>query len=203
MIEINQYLINTENDIINLKIDLMTEDTKNTEGNKSSNVINLDKSSIHSEVRQIMNTDLGIIFEENIRGTLKYEYGLDESLFPRNVIYRKVIIGETPNIILNCMNKKKINNNKSFSFTININNSITITEPKKQSKKYIFNDNKEMITSYINNENISIYHHNEIEVDGIFIIKKKFKVNMFGDEVKIIFNNVNKNEEKTLNFAVL
>ena len=49
---------------------------------------------------------IGIIFEENIRGTLKYEYALDESTFPRNVIYRKIKIVNSENYYEVCGLKK-------------------------------------------------------------------------------------------------
>ena len=84
----------------------MTEDTKNTEGHQSNNTINVNKSSILSDVKQIIKSDIGIIFEENIRGTLKYEYALDESAFPRNDIYRTIKIGETPKITMTVQIKK-------------------------------------------------------------------------------------------------
>ena len=73
---LNQYLINTKNDIIQLKKDLMTEYTKDTGENNNAYI---DKKSIISDVKSMIKSDLGLIFEENIRGTLKYEYLLDES----------------------------------------------------------------------------------------------------------------------------
>ena len=243
MIERNQYLTNTKYDIIQLKKDLMTEDTKNTERYN----INSDKSSLLSEVKEIMQSEKGLIFsevkkiiqsekelilsevkkiiqsekelilsgikqiiksekgltfEENIRGTLKYEYGLDESGFPRKVIYRTVKIGQALDIILNCENKKILINGKPYTFQINKDNSISIIDSRKSSNKFKFED--KMITYYINNVNISIYSHDEIEVDGIFNIKNKFQVQMFNDdEVEVFFSNVNKKEEKELEFAVL
>ena len=243
MIERNHYLTNTKNDIIQLKKDLMTDDTKNTEryninSDKSSllsetkqiiqsekelilsevkkiiqsekelilsevkKIIQSEKELILSEVKQIIKSEKGLTFEENIRGTLKYEYGLDESEFPRKVIYRIAKIGQALDIILNCENKKILINGKPYIFQINKDYSISIIDSRKPSNKFNFED--KMITYYINNANISIYGHDEIEVDGIFCIKNKFQVQMFDDdEVEVFFSNVNKKEEKELEFAVL
>ena len=55
----------------------MTEGTKDTEENKN-NIYN-DKKSIISDVKLIIKTELDVKFEEDIHGSLKYEYLLDES----------------------------------------------------------------------------------------------------------------------------
>jgi len=228
MIVRNHYLTNTKNDIIQLKKDLMTDDNKNTEryninSDKSSllsevnqiiqsekelilskvkKIIQSEKELILSEVKRTIKSEKGLTFEENNRGTLKYEYGLDESEFPKKVIYRIAKIGQALDTILNCENKKILINGKPYIFQINKDFSISIIDSRKSSNKFKFED--KMIIYYINNANISIYGHDEIEVDGIFCIKNKFQVQMFDDdEVEVFFSNVNKKEEKELEFAVL
>ena len=205
MIERNYYLINSKNDIIQLKEDLMTENTSTTD--RHNNISNSEISSIISVVKQILNSEKGLIFEENIRGNLKYEYELDESAFPRKVIYRIVKIGETVEIVMNCKNSNIQINNKPYLFKLNKDNSLSIIDPNKTSNKYTFLDNNGKITYYLNKECISIYPHDEIEVDGIFFIKNNYQIKMFdNNEIEEIFTNLKKNEENKFNkfkFAIM
>ena len=60
MIERNHYLTNTKNNIIQLKKDLMIDDTKTTERHNNSS----DKSSILSEVKQIIQSEKELILSE-------------------------------------------------------------------------------------------------------------------------------------------
>ena len=135
---LNPYLINTKNDIIQLKKDLMTEGTKDTEENKNN--IYYDKNSIISDVKSIIKSELGIKFEENIRGTLKYEYLLEESDFPRNVFYRIVKIGADSIPIISSEKKQLLIKGKYYIFQINNNFSISITDKNKPSKINIVKD---------------------------------------------------------------
>ena len=195
---LNQYLINTKNDIIQLKKDLMTEYTKDTGENNNTYI---DKKSIISDVKSMIKSDLGLIFEENIRGTLKYEYLLDESDFPRSVIYKRIKIGQDSFTIFSPVKKLIKINGKYYSFQINKDYSISITNKKNT---FINNVKDNQAFFSVNSETISFFPHKELEVDGIFLIKNKFSTQMFNnDEVKVIFNNVKKNEEDKFDFAVL
>ena len=199
--EVNQ-IIESEKELILSEVKKIIQSEKELILSEVKKIIQSEKELILSEVKRIIQTEKELIFEENIRGTLKYEYGLNESEFPIKVIYRIIKIGQALDIILNCENKNIIINGKPYIFQISKDYSISIIDSIKSSNKFKFED--KMITYYINNVNISIYSHDEIEVDGIFCIKNKFQVQMFDDdEVEIFFSNVNKNEEKELEFAIL
>ena len=60
----------------------------------AKNELNKDILSVFQEIRQIINTDIGLIFEDNIKGTLENEYGSQKSDIERNIEYREIKIGE-------------------------------------------------------------------------------------------------------------
>ena len=76
----------------------------------AKNELNKDILSVFQEIRQIINTDIGLIFEDNIKWTLENEYGSKKSDVERNIEYREIKIGE---------NKDSKRKNKSTSIHLN------------------------------------------------------------------------------------
>ena len=145
----------------------MTEGTKDTEENKNNNYNG--KKSIISDVKLIIKTELDVKFEEDIHGSLKYEYLLDESDFPRNFFYRIVKIGRDSIPIISSEKKKLITKGKYYIFQINNNFSISIAKSKPSIINIVRNYINQVFFS-INSVTILILPHNEIKVDGIFSI---------------------------------
>ena len=108
--KMNKYIINSRNDIIILKQNLMesTEGTIITEG-KDKNTPNV-----------------GEIFEENIRETFINEYNFVESSFPRNVLFRN-IYNEDKSITKNILRAKiEIIRINDVDYIFQLNNNCSI-----------------------------------------------------------------------------
>ena len=187
--KMNKYLINSRNDIIILKQNLM----ETTEG-----------TTVITESKDKSAPNVGEIFEENIRETLINEYNFDESSFPRNVLYRN-IYNEDKSInkkILSAKNEIVRINDADYLFQLNNNCSISIFYKDKLIK--IIKDIHIIIKVSINNEIIFFKNHEEVEVDGIFVSDNNFKLSMFDkSEVLTIYSNINIEEEKTFQVMVL
>ena len=187
--KMNKYLINSRNDIIILKQNLM----ETTEG-----------TTVITESKDKSAPNFGEIFEENIRETLINEYNFDESSFPRNVLYRN-IYNEDKSInkkILSAKNEIVRINDADYLFQLNNNCSISIFYKDKLIK--IIKDIHIIIKVSINNEIIFFKNHEEVEVDGIFVSDNNFKLSMFDkSEVLTIYSNINIEEEKTFQVMVL
>ena len=185
----NKYLINSQNDIIILKQNLM----ETTEG-----------TTVITESKDKSAPNFGEIFEENIRETLINEYNFDESSFPRNLLCRN-IYNEDKSInknILSAKNEIVRINDVDYLFQLNNNCSISIFYKDKLIK--IIKDIHIIIKVSINNEIIFFKNHEEVEVDGIFVSDNNFKLSMFDkSEVLTIYSNINIEEEKTFQVMVL
>ena len=121
----NKYLINSQNDIIILKQNLM----ETTEG-----------TTVITESKDKSAPNVGEIFEENIRETLIYEYNFDESSFPRNVLCRN-IYNEDKSInknILSAKNEIVRINDVDYLFQLNNNCSISIYQRYSYNNKSIY-----------------------------------------------------------------
>ena len=109
----NKYLINSQDEIIKLKHNLMetTESTTTITGSKDKSIPSVSE-----------------LFEENVRETLINEYNFEESYFPEDVLYRK-IYNENRSInktILSTKNEIIRINNAYYLFQLNKNSSISI-----------------------------------------------------------------------------
>ena len=131
--------------------------------------------NISSIVKEKLNTDLGPIFEENVRGIMENHFHFKKVIFPKTNFY-------------------KINDDFSLSYRDSKNKKWQIIEKEKSAIK-------SNIT--LNGKNISVSPTKEIEIDGFYQINN-FKVELFDEkEVNIIFNNINKEEEIEFQYAVL
>jgi len=156
---------------------------------------------VSEEVNKKFSTILGEIFEENIRGGLKFKYNFEESSFKRKLIYRKI---KTPSevIILTEDDEKTIKiNGKKFIFILNKDHSITFKDCKKDVDENVEN-NKDEIDRTINGEKIIFLPGKEIEADGIFEIEDFNSSMIDSNEATIIYSNI-KEGQKDFNMAIL
>lgn len=185
----NKYLINSQDDIIILKHNLM----ETAEG-----------TSTISESKDKNAPNAGEIFEVNVRETLINEYNFDESCFPRCVLSRK-IYNEDRSIsktILSAKNEIIRINNVDYLFQLNDNCSISIFDKDNLIK--IIKDLCGTMQVSLNEEIIFFQHHEELEVDGILVTDNNFKLSMFNkNEIFLIYSNINIKEENTFKIMVL
>ena len=185
----NKYLINSQDEIIKLKHNLMetTESTTTITGSKDKSIPSVSE-----------------LFEENVRETLINEYNFEESCFPEDVLYRK-IYNENRSInktILSAKNEIIRINNAYYLFQLNQNSSISIFLKDKLIKT--IKDSQYIKEESINNEIIFLQHHGEVEVDGILVRDNNFRLSLFREsEVLMIYNNINIEEEETFEVMVL
>ena len=99
----NKYEIGQNSDIIKLKEDLMASSTSVTT-----------KSEIDKSVREILNTEFGELYKNNIRRILEVYYNYKKIEFPRKIFYKKIqwskkgkiklIKGEKKTVMINYKN---------------------------------------------------------------------------------------------------
>ena len=187
--KMNKYLINSQDDIIILKHNLMEtkEGTTTITESKDKNALNV-----------------GGIFEENVRETLINEYNFDESSFPRNVLFREIYSEDNSinKTILSAKNEIIKINNVDYFFQLNNNCSLSIFYKDKLIKT--IKDKKDIQKETINDKIICFQHHGEVEVDGILVSDNNFKSSMFKEsEVLMIYSNINIKEEETFQVMIL
>ena len=184
-------------DIINLKKNLMKSDNFSSASSKNENI-----SSI---VKEKINTDLGPIFEENVRGIMENHFHFKKVIFPKTNFY-KIITIQGCNSVKIIQNKGKEIKFKNYLYQFLFNDDFSLSYRDSKNKKWqIIEKEKSAIKSNItlNGKNISVSPTKEIEIDGFYQINN-FKVELFDEkEVNIIFNNINKEEEIEFQYAVL
>ena len=192
--EFVNYISNGKKDIIKLKIDLMNMDYASNPGtfSKSSKEKSL-TLSVPEEIRKILNTTDGEIFEENIRLALKYIYDFEEYSCPRNIIYRKIKTPlQTITLFKGDTTKIKVNGLK-FSFILNNNYSITIKDSENNEIETI-EKSKENIKKVLTNIQITIFPPVEVEADGIYKIKN-FNTEIFNkNEVELFYRSIDEGD---------
>ena len=195
--ELFNYTYNSGIDIINLKKNLMKSDNFS-----SASSINENISSI---VKEKINTDLGPIFEENVRGIMENHFHFKKVIFPKTNFY-KIITIQGCNSVKIIQNKGKEIKFKNYLYQFLFNDDFSLSYRDSKNKKWqIIEKEKSAIKSNItlNGKNISVSPTKEIEIDGFYQINN-FKVELFDEkEVNIIFNNINKEEEIEFQYAVL
>lgn len=195
--ELFNYTYNSGIDIINLKKNLMKSDNFSSASSKNENI-----SSI---VKEKINTDLGPIFEENVRGIMENHFHFKKVIFPKTNFY-KIITIQGCNSVKIIQNKGKEIKFKNNLYQFLFNDDFSLSYRDSKNKKWqIIEKEKSAIKSNItlNGKNISVSPTKEIEIDGFYQINN-FKVELFDEkEVNIIFNNINKEEEIEFQYALL
>lgn len=220
----NKY-INTMDDINKLKEDLMENQSGKTastiDSNENRDDLEKIRAIIAEEVRRIINTQTGLVFEDNIRGLLKIAFNFKDYPIPRKINYRKIEIEEEIQFALDFMESKISINGKEYIFKLESNFSISFFESKKNNlnrpveslygsvddKKntlieYVENE-QNIITKKINGKNVTFFNKIEIECDGIFELDKTFSLDKFSSkEFSPIFSTV-EDDEKGFEFAII
>ena len=176
------YKNNSEEQINQLKKDLLMETSSSTGANTMS-------SFISNKIKESMNSKTWRIFEINVRNTLANEFNLIE-MNPRHFFYRIIthktveyLICPMQNIIAKGKYIIKFDEKDQSCNFVDINNENNIYKTIKTK-----NDIEECI--FIGNK-FYINVPKEVEVDGIFK-SNDFSLNDFNqEEIIIIYNNLN------------
>lgn len=148
-----------------------------------------------------MNERIGNIFEENIRGCLECEFEFQKSPMERNVEVREIKIKNRKGSQFLEKNKSlEIElNGKLISFVLNKDFSVSIVD--KETGKEIQKIEDDEIETKVLEVGVVIFKHTEMEIDGIYNLKRSFDKNVFDkNEVKIIYENID--EDKKYDMAV-
>ena len=166
----------------------------------------ISKSEAASTVKQIMNTETRIIFEENIRASLEINCNFVKGNLPRDTYYKKLMF-DNENVVCVIQNEPitvKIFN-KTHTILFAEDRSLLI---KNKEGEEILRVESEESGKNINNKKIEgkqifIYKCKELEIDGYYRINN-FKKDMFdSNEVTILYSNLNNGEEKNYEYAVI
>ena len=186
-----KYQTTTETNINYLKKNLMEINDQEED---------ISKNEAASTVKQIMNTETGIIFEENIRASLEINCNFVKGNLPRDTYYKKLMF-DNENVV--CV----IQNEPIKTHTILFVEDRSLLIKNKEGKEILRVESEESIKN-INNKKmegkqIFIYKCKELEIDGYYRINN-FKKDMFdSNEVKILYSNLNNGEEKNYEYAVI
>ena len=193
----DKYQTTTETNINYLKKNLMEINDQEED---------ISKSEAASTVKQIMNTETGIIFEENIRASLEINCNFVKGNLPRDIYYKKLMF-DNENVVCVIQNEPitvKIFN-KTHTILFAEDRSLLI---KNKEGEEILRVESEESGKNINNKKIEgkqifIYKCKELEIDGYYRINN-FKKDMFdSNEVTILYSNLNNGEEKNYEYAVI
>ncbi len=174
----NNYFCNSESEIIKLKSELMTSE--------NNSVV-----SFSSEYYKNRNSEIGKIFEENIKNTLKFEFGWEKGDVGQHFYYRIVKLNGNEYILMRDGKLALTINGKKY-FLLSNSDIITLKRGKKILKKY---DNKNItkITPIISRKKLVFQKETEIETDGYFHIQN-FDFSRFNDDFSILYNNIEDEE---------
>ena len=188
---------NSIKQIKKLKKDLMKERAYSFSTNHSNY-----SSKFSKEFKKIKNSEIGEIFESNIRKTLISEYNWKEGSIQRNLFLRKIRNDKTEEILLINEPKDIIIKNKKYTFCFNNDKSVTIIiKDTGEILKKI--EDKKKTNLLIDEENIELGNYTEIEFDGSFEFNNYEFSNFNRDEVSTLFSNVNDTQLSSFNYIIL
>jgi cell division septum initiation protein DivIVA len=193
-VELNQYIINTQSQIEQLKKDLM----------KGYYSTNNDTLSFSKNYKKVKNEETSKIFEDNIRQSLIKELNWEVAPIERHFFYREIFFNHTARIIKK--NEKKIENilNAVYAFKLNDDSTLEVrNEDGIERPILIQQKNIDTSITYEKSLRIIISKVKEIEIDGAFLIKN-FNLSDFNtDEIDILYNNYSPQEYSTFNYCIL
>ena len=202
-----QYFINSENDIKQLKRNLMIEDKSTTilTSPKEKDVASVsEKKDITEIIKRILNTKNCEEFELNIKETLKFEMNFNETSYLNNFIYMFVKLeNNDKTIIIESMDKEIDVNGKVFVFKLSKDKSISIINKEDGRLICKIKEIKKKKKENINGKQFIFYPIDEIEIGGIYSINN-FDSNCFNQkEVSLISSNVKKGHMKAYDLAIV
>jgi hypothetical protein len=166
----------------------------------------ISKSEAASTVKQIMNTETGLIFEENIRTSLEINCNFVKGNLPRDIYYKKIIF-DKDNVVCVIQNEPQTVKIFNKTYTIlfdedrrllikNKNGVEVVKVESEKSKKNIGNET-------IEGKKIFIFGYKELEIDGYYRINNFNKEMFNSNEVKILYSSLDNEEEKNYEYAVI
>lgn len=187
---INNYLKNSPAQIIKLKKDLMSR-TRRTNS----------RSSFSSEYFKNRNAEIGILFEENIRNTLSFEFGWKKSDIERYFHYRKVKFNIKEYILLREGEISFKFKNKVY-FLISNDDRIILKKGDKLIKQLPNKYSKELEFTIRGGMKILIQKEKEVETDGLFNIQD-VDFAPFDDYFSVLYRNIDNDELENFNTSLI
>ena len=183
----------TKCEIYQLKTDLMSRSlhsrtrvgrstTYNSENYSADKISDI----VAKEIKKIKNGETGLVFEENIRKTLEYEYNWKTASIPRHFFYR-VVIFKGKSYYLSSFRIIKAN-----KFTINMDpetNACLFIDKLNEKNTLEIGENETISPANFHNNNFLIGPPKEMEMDGLY---ENFDFNELPfdeNEVEILFDN--------------
>ena len=185
---------NSDNDIKDLKENLMN---LGSHSNSSSKIIS-------DTVRQVINEEIGKIFENNLIELLQSQLKWTIGEIPRTFFYRELLIGSKIEIVSSFKNKTIKFGDIDYVFQILDDESIKIQEVNGngiENEIIIPKDEKKTVTHSITNTKIIVSVSKKIEMDGSFNINN-FSLNSFNhDEIVVHYNGIS--DFSSYNYAII
>lgn len=170
----NNYLYNSGEEIIKLKEDLMSS-------NNNSVV------SFSSEYFKNRNSEIGKIFEENIKSTMEFEFGWEKGNDEEHFFYRTVKIDENEYVLKREGKLALKINGQNYSLISNSDN-ITLKRGKKILKQYA-NNKRAIIKGILSRKKLLVNEEKEMEIDGYYLIEN-FDFSLLNEDFSILFRNI-------------
>jgi len=187
----DDYINNSEEEIIKLKDNLMSAST----GDSLSKII-LDTS------HQIKSEEVGLILEENLRQLFTVKLGWKNAKLERQFNYREIKIGNIEKIVTPKISQTFEINRIKYIFSLHNNGVLELINENNKEKAALIDPNNELELKY-NNEKVTISKNREIEIDGLFEAGG-FNLNIFNpEEIKILINTTQGIDINSIDFIVM
>ena len=186
------YSKNSDNDIKALKENLINP------GSHSSSSTKI----ISETVRQVINEEIGKIFENNLIELFQSQLKWTIGEIPRTFFYRELLVGSKIEIVSSFKNKTIKFGDIDYVFQILDDESINIQDVNGNENEIIIpKDEKKTVTHSITNTKIIVSVSKKIEMDGSFNINN-FSLNSFNhDEIVVHYNGIS--DFSSYNYAII
>lgn len=194
--KLNIYSTPSYSEIINLKNNLMK--------NPTSDSMTSSSTEIGKRVREIINTDIGPILENNIRGILENIYKFKMVPIPRKTFYKKIKFGKNLFIYIVQNKEKEVSiDDKKYKFNFNDDFSVSCADIILGKVEIIKKEKSDLDSTIIlDKREIKVSRYKEIEMDGFYEFEN-FNINIFGDDVAILHKSVEQEDLKVVKFAAI
>lgn len=197
------YLTNEE--IKTLRSELMNRRSKSCSyysiKRSDNNYKNNSSKSFSQLYKENRNSEIGHLFEANVRETLSVEFNWTKEIPKRHFFYRTITIGKKIISIPKENIKKIIINGKRFKFSLNQNKTLSIHSggPLRRFITNISEKNK-ATQIYINDTKVIISRLKEIEIDCFNKINSNF-IKIIGDDLICLYTNISQEFLKNAKYA--
>lgn len=177
----NYYYL-SEKEIKQLHKELMeTNTTYSSNKNKNKSI----SSIVTKEVKKSKNSDIGILFEENLRQSLELFFKLETANIPRHFFYRKIKYKDNNYII--CPSQKI--DSEKFDIEFNaFDSSCSFIEKKTKNVLTTITENTRTTKYIYDGKMFDVEPPKEFEADGFFKTNAGFSIDDFKrNDIYIIF----------------